>query len=521
MHRTVRTLFYGPMVLLSLLAFSGLWIATTHGQSNDPRYLMGTYLGGPNSDYGRAVAVDAQGFIYIAGDLFSPTFSGFDIPKAGGRDVLVLKLSPDGKEILAGAAVGSTSDDEVLDMVVTPAGEPILTVYPGENWPTTNALHTQPTRGNDGVLIKFDANLNEVFSTYTLVDLSNQGGQNIALDAQNNIYITGDRYVASAISRDLIIQKYSPDGQQLLFERIWDSDQTSEYGYAVAVRPDGSAFLTGVVSGDSNDFAVTPDAFQKICGRKLALGDGRGCDDDAFVVMLNPDGSTRYASYLGGNGSENGVDIAVDSQGGVVIVGATASQDFPTTSGALLPSCKLDNPDFGCYYDTFVTRFSPDGSSLAFSTYLNSNDPSSLDWTSRVVLDQSGNATILGRTSGELFPTQQPIQGNLVAVPCPLSIFTRFCYDTFITTLSPTGTLLFSTYLGGNDDESPEDIALGTDGSIYVTGSTDSPDYPVTPGARQTTASGGSDYFFSRIKLDNLPDTIDRPFRVNLPVVQH
>jgi hypothetical protein len=158
---------------------------------------------------------------------------------------------------------------------------------------------------------------------------------------------------------------------------------------------------------------------------------------------------------------------------------------------------------------------------IIYSTYLNSNDMESMDFTSQVVVDASGNATVVGRTSGQLFPTQHPIQSSLVATPCVLSAFTRFCYDTFITTLSPTGTLLFSTYLGGNDDEAPEDVTLGTDGSLYVVGSTESRDYPVAIGALQPTASGGSDFFLGRVKLNNLPDTIARPFSVGLPLIQH
>jgi hypothetical protein len=518
MNRSTRSFRYATLILISILAIGGALTLTAHGQTSDPRFLVSTYLGGPRSDYGRAVAVDAQGYIYIAGDLFSSTFSGLDIPKYGSRDILVLKLSPDGKEILAGASAGSTADDEVLDMVVTPAGEPILTVKPGAQWPTTNAINPQPTRGNEGVLIKFNAALDEIFSTYTLIDMSNQGGQNVGLDAQGNIYVTGDRYTPQTIARDLIIQKYSPDGQQLVYERIWDGDRNSEYGYAIDVQPDGSAYVTGVVSGDSNDF-ITPDALQKICGRKLALGADRSCDDDAFVAMLNPDGSTRYASYLGGNGGDKGIDIAVDPHGNVVIAGTTFSADFPTTGDALLSKCKTISTG-GCSYDTFVTRLSPNGQ-IIYSTYLNSNDSESMDFTAQVVVDASGNATVVGRTSGQLFPIHNPIQSSLAATPCVLSGFTRFCYDTFITTLSPSGTPIFSTYLGGNDDEAPEDVALGSDGSLYVVGSTESQNYPVTPNARQTSISGGSDFFFAHIKLDNLPDTIDRPFKAELPLVQH
>lgn len=514
---SVRLVHYGLILLLSVLALAGFAPVPAQAQVSDPRYLLGTYLGGSQSDYGRAVAVDAQGYIYLAGDTFSSTFSGFDLDRSGGRDVLVLKLSPDGSEVLDGTVIGSPADDEVIGMVVTPAGEPILSIMPGGDWPTQAAINPQPLRGNEGVLVKFDSHFNLVFSTYAHMHMVSGGGQNLAIDHNGTIYLTGDRFDGG---RDLIVQKYSPDGQHLFGEIVWNGDRTTEYGHGIAVGPDGSAYVTGVVSGDST-FPVTADAAQSICGRKLALGVDRSCDEDAFVVILTPEGRVRYASYLGGIGADQGVDIAVDALGGIVVVGTTFAPDFPTTEGALLPRCHVDNGS--CHYDTFVTRFHPDGS-VAYSTYLNSNDASSMDFTAQVVTDAAGNATVLGRTSGERFPLQQPIQSALDATPCVGSAFTRFCYDAFITTLSPDGVVRFSSYLGGNGDENPEGLALGSDGTLYVTGSTSSSNFPVTAGARQTSSSGGSDFFFARIRLDGLDPSLPSPsgdtaYRVYLSLV--
>jgi hypothetical protein len=348
--------------------------------------------------------------------------------------------------------------------------------------------------------------------------MSNQGGNNLDLDAQGNIYVTGDRYNATTTDRKMIVQKYSPDGQQLLREWVGSSGLPR----AIDVRPDGSAAITGVVDGSYDNFAPTDDAVQKICGVKLAGEVNRSCGDDAFVLMLNPDSSVRYASYLGGKAADQGVSIAADSQG-VVIVGSTDSTDFPTTAGAAIPRCQ-PNGD-ACYYDTFVTRLGADGH-IIYSTYLNSNDAESMDFTAQVVSDPAGNATVVGRTSGERFPLKLPVQDALQAVPC-VSAFTRFCYDTVITTFTPSGALRFSSYLGGSDDEAPEDVALGPDGSIYLVGSTESTNYPVLAGAIQTKASGGSDFFLSRVGLGDIPPPAPPPptppphraFNVALPML--
>ena len=105
-------------------------------------------------------------------------------------------------------------------------------------------------------------------------------------------------------------------------------------------------------------------------------------------------------------------------------------------------------------------------------------------------------------------------------------------YDTFITTLSPSGALLFNSYLGGNDDEEPQDVFLRPNGSIYLTGSTDSANYPVVEGARQPNYSGGSDYFLARIGLPGgstpnpnpqpnpTPNPAPQPFKLDMPLIQ-
>jgi Beta-propeller repeat len=497
-----------------------LWITVQptilRAQVSDPRYVLGTYLGGSQSDYGRAVAVDQQGNIYLAIDSFSSTFGGLDVPRIGGRDILILKLNPGGGEILTGSLIGTTADDQVVGLTVTPQGEPVLSAISDGAWPLQNALNSEPIYGNNGVLAKFNTNLELVFSTYANMTMVT-GGQNVALDAQGNIYLTGQRYNLSR--RDLIVQKYNSNGQQLLYERIWEwsDDSTSEIGRGIAVQPDGTAAISGEVSGYDSTFPVTSDAAQKICGRELALGNAQDCDEDALIVLLNPDGTTRYASYLGGNGDDRGVDIALDSLGGAVLVGTTFANDFPTTAGALKTKCHAIQ---ACYYDTFVARFDTNGK-ISYSTYLNSTDESALEFSAQVVAGANGSVTVLGYTSGQQFPIQQALQPALNAVPCIGSIFTRFCYDSFLTTFAPDGSVQFSSYLGGNGDDEPAALAYAPDGTLYLVGSTVSRDFPLTSNAQQRNLSGGSDVFLARMRLSGGGgNTPQLPYNVHLPLAQ-
>jgi hypothetical protein len=513
--KTTKIARTGLFFFAALLVWITLQPTALRAQIGDTRYLLGTYLGGSQSDYGRAVAVDQQGYVYLAIDSFSATFGGLDVPRIGGRDILILKLNPGGSEILTGTLIGTTADDRVVALTVTPQGEPILSALSDGAWPLQNALNSNPIYGNDGVLVKFNTDLGLIFSTYANMTMLDSG-QNVGVDAQGNIYLTGQRY--DLTRRDLIVQKYSPNGQQLLYERIWpwSADSTSEVGQGIAVQPDGTAAISGSVWGYDSTFPVTPDAAQAICGRELALGSDKDCDEDALLVILNPDGSTRYASYLGGNGDDRGVDIAIDSLGGAVLVGTTFANDFPTTAGALKPTCHATQD---CYYDTFVARFGSNGQ-ISYSTYLNSADEYALEFSAQVVAGANGTVTVLGYTSGQQFPIQQALQPALNAVPCVGSIFTRFCYDSFLTTFAPDGSVQFSSYLGGNGDDEPQALAYAPDGTLYLVGSTVSRDFPLTSNAQQRTLSGGSDVFLARMRFSGGGNSPQLPYHVHLPLAQ-
>lgn len=485
-----------------------------------------SYLGGASSDYGRAIAVDRQGYIYIAGHTFSNAMLGRTFGNSGSTDVIVLKFSPDGRTLLAGAVVGGTGSDEALDLAITAQGEPVVTVAPGnETFPLHRArLGAQPY-GNAGILLKLSADFKSlVFSTHTGFYLSNSTArQGLALDDAGNIYLTGEIYDAYYGARDLIVQKYSPDGQQLLLEKRWDNDSTAEYGAAIALDGNGRMYLTGYVNAFQSTFAVTPDALQAVCGVERAGDTGRSCGDDAFLIILEPNGAVRYASYLGGYAGDHGVDIDLDGQGNIYIVGTTGSADFPTTSGVPLSDCQAD-PSLGdCYYDIFVTKFAPDGKQVLYSTYLNSNDRNSKDFPAGIDVDAAGNATIAGYTAGESFPVFNPLQGTLNSAPCLDGWESRLCFDVFVATLAPNGAQTFGTYLGAPLDERTYDITLGGDGSIYVTGEAKGPNFPVTANAIQSNLRGGSDMFLTRISGANNgggnPPPPAGTYRVNLSLI--
>jgi Beta-propeller repeat len=201
---------------------------------------------------------------------------------------------------------------------------------------------------------------------------------------------------------------------------------------------------------------------------------------DAFVLKLNSAGTAIvYSTYLGGSSAGAGYAIAVDAAGNAYVAGETVSSDFPTTPGAFRTT-----PPSG---DTgFVAKLNATGSALIYSTYLGG---SGRDYAEGIAIDGAGNAYVMGVTASSDFPTTS---GAFQTV------FGGGGGDAYVSKLNPAGSaLVYSTYLGGSGSEgSYNGIAVDASGNAYLTGSTNSTNFPTTSGAFQTAFAGGSNNGF-------------------------
>ncbi len=223
-----------------------------------------------------------------------------------------------------------------------------------------------------------------------------------------------------------------------------------EKGVAIAVDDTGSAVITG--NTRSVDFP-TANAIQSTAPQ----------GDDHFVAKLNPTGSALvYATYLGGTEAEgfNQGAVALDTSGNAYVAGNTHSPDFPTTAGSFQPNNNNPNQGFTSF-DGYVVKLSSTGT-LVYSTYLGG---SFFDGIYAIDVDAQGNAYVTGTTQSGNFPLQNPIQSAQ--------------NDGFVTKLNAAGSaLVYSTYLGGNGFDIPVSIAVDGSGNAYVTGLTESSDFP-------------------------------------------
>ena len=427
---------------------------------------------------------------------------------------------------------GGNSLDYAYAVAVDQARNTYITGSTGSaNFPIGSALQGSLHGSVDVFVTKINATgTARIYSTY----LGGGGvdtGAGIAVDRQGNAYITGnagsfDFPMKGAVqgtwggSGDAFLTKLNASGSALVYSTYLGGNAT-DYGTAVALDPAGNAYIVGVTF--STNFP-TANPFQS----------SKGAQQDAFVAKINPAGSAWvYATYLGGNGVDEGYAIAADSSGNAYVTGYTASTNFPLQSAirnsnaatvdgfvtkinpagsALVYSTYLggsatdygtaiavdstgsayvggitQSTDFpvasaaqtklGGVDDGFVAKFAANGASLTYSTYLGGG---SSDDLYALAIDQAGNAWVTGRTNSSDFPLNNALQA------------TRFAFDMFVTEISAAGSArLFSTFLGGSGSESGRGIAVDSVGNVHIAGEGTSTDFPVV-NAFQTANGGGA-----------------------------
>ncbi|MEW6733830.1 MAG: SBBP repeat-containing protein [Acidobacteriota bacterium] len=464
----------------------------------DPVLIYSTYLGGNNSENAPGsqgeITVDSLGNAYITGSTLSvnfpiasavySTYSGAGEGNFGG-DAFITKLNPAGRPIFS-TFLGGSNDDHGNDIAIDTNGNIYITgATISTNFPIKDAIQPANAGSMDIFITKLSSAGNAlIYSTY-LGGSNYDRGYSIAVDSAYGAYISGgtksnDFPRVNARQPDYggvldgFVAKLHPTGSALIYSTYMGGSAFDEC-YGIAIDSDGNAYITG--STMSADFDVSDYWFQPHFGG----------NQDAFVFKLSPLGARSYSTFLGGSDDEDGMSIAVDSLGYAYVTGNTKSDNFPVQNAV--------QGARAAGYDAFVTKLVPSGSTLAYSTYLGGNG---YDFGRDIIVDSSGNAYVSGNTSSNNFPlTGMPLQttfGGMADI---------YGGDVFIIELTPTGSeLLYSSYLGGSNDESGSGIAVTPNGIVYVTGYTTSTNFP-TANPFQSANAGNMDGFVVRLNLAN------------------
>ncbi len=318
----------------------------------------------------------------------------------------------------------------------------------------------------------------------------------IAVDSTGAAYITG--WTASSdfpisagayngtftgggsSNSDIFVTKLNPGGASIAYSTYIGGSE-DDLANAIAIDTNGNAYVTGeTYSPNFPTVSAYQGSCSSTCSSSLA---------DAFLFVLGPDGSALlYSTYFGGNGIDRGFGVAVSGSNAYVYgqtIAAGQTENFPTTTGAYQTAYGGGNSD------AFVAEFNTATSgtaSLVYSTYLGGSGDEDYngngDSTRKggIAIDSSGDAWVTGFTTGS-FPTTAG--AYLTTFQGGGSVTNS---DAFVTELNPTGTgLVYSTYFGGSGDDLGYGIAVDSSNNVYITGSTSSPNLPVTSTAFQGT----------------------------------
>jgi hypothetical protein len=265
------------------------------------------------------------------------------------------------------------------------------------------------------------------------------------------------------------------------YSTLLSGSNSSTLGSAIAVDTAGNTYIVGIT--DASDFPTTASAFQKT--KASTTG-------NAFVTKLNSTGTALvFSTYLGGSGVSGKLDtatgVAVDSSGDVYITGSTPSTDFPIKTQSAYQVVNNGTPG-----NCFLTKLDPTGSTLLYSSYLGG---SGNDGCTAIALDSNGNAYVTGSATSTTFPITPGTAIQTAGQSAGLAFVSRFD-----TTLSGTQSLVYSTLLGGTSANQGTGIAVDASFNAYITGQTNSTDFPVTTGAFQSALKGTvGNAFVSRV----------------------
>jgi len=369
------------------------------------------FLGGSRQDWGTGIAFDRDGTACITGYTESPDFPATEGAcqgsHAGGFDAFVARLNPAGTELVYATFLGGSGQDWGTGIAVDADGNACITGYTeSPDFPATEgACQGSHAGGFDAFVAKLNPAGTELVYTTFLGGSKYDCGKGIAVDGDGNACITGytwsvDFPVTIGTCQedhlggfDAFVAKLNYDGTKLVYATFLGGTGDDE-GHDIALDGDGNVCITGVTR--SVDFPATERACQI-----SHLG-----GFDAFVAKLNYDGTKLvYATFLGGAGNDYGRGIAADVFGNVFITGDTNSTDFYVTEGALQGS-------HAGGFDAFVAELDPDGTELAYATFLGGTAP---EYGFKIASDERGFACITGYTESCDFPSTDGIYTGGIA----------------------------------------------------------------------------------------------------------
>jgi PKD repeat protein len=462
----------------------------------DPTVNYVTYFGKTGTDYSYTTGIDPSGNAIIAGYTYSAdlpvTTGAYQTSRPYSYCGYVTKMNANGNGLVFCTYLGaSASYNYIYGCGSDQYGNTYVSGYTAaSNFPVTSgAFQTTMSTSPDIFVTKLNTTgTGLIYSTFL-------GGNNsdyvygMYVDKDGYAYMTGYTYstnfpVSSGAyktsppysgSANVYVTKLNPTGTALAMSSYLGGTSSTSYGYAISADPDGNPYVTGYTY--ATNFPTTSGAYKTTTTYTPAN----------FVTKFNASGtSLLYSTFIPASNSTFAYGICVNSNGEAAITGYTYATDFPITAGALQTTISTTP-------DAFVLKLNSTGSGLVFSTYLGGT---STDYGRGIATDATGNIYVAGYDYSTNFPGITPDGYQKVLSTTP---------DAFFTALSPTGSLLYGTFIGGTSSDLAYYygcVAANSLNQVAVGGYTSSTNFPVTAGAYQTTASTTPDAWVAKFQFD-------------------
>jgi hypothetical protein len=438
-----------------------------------------TRMGG----WGAGIAVDSAGDVVITGWTSPAEFAihAALMPiAASAQPAFVAKIDSTGTRLLWSTFLGGSGGGEFGNAVAVDSSRNVYVVgytYAAD-FPIVGGFKTTLTgQGPDGYVVKIEPGGSRILWSSYLGGSAGDIPRGVAVDAQSNVYIAGytnstDFPVVGSGSKpfgggnsDAFVLRVNAAGSNVVWSTCLGGT-SDDLAYGIALDGSANVYVTGETY--SADFPLV-----------AGLGRPFGGSKDSFIAKFTKAGARSWVSLLGGISDDTGLAVAATSDGHAVVAGVTYSGDFPL-AGA------IDSTMSGGG-DAFISKLNPSGTALDWSTYLGGQAGPANDYANAVCLDPDGNIYVTGETLALDFPlTPGAFDASTVGS------------DAFVTKIAASGAqVLWSSYLGGSLQDVGRGIAIDSARNVYVTGDTQSADFPLV-GAINSTL-GYLDAFVAKI----------------------
>ena len=451
--------------------------------------IYSTFVGGNSEDKGSDIMLDSDNNAYIAGSTESADFptspDSYDTEYNGEGDVVVFKLDANGSSLAYSTYIGGSNHEDGIGMALDDEGNVYITGWTlSFDFPTTSEAYDKYFNGIQDIFVfKLNPDGSDLlYSTY--IGGSNaEDGFDITIDNEGNAYITGwtlsfdfpttigafdNTYNGNF---DTFVVKLNEDGSSIIFSTFFGGYETDR-GLAIEVDDDKNVFVAGASS--SPNCPTTNGAYDNT----------HNGENDAVIFKMNSEGSSLiYSTFVGTSERDSAIDITIDKMGCAYVIGSTSSDIFPTTSGC------YDNTYNG-EGDSFALKLNDDGSSLIFSTFIGG---SNWDPAGRLVINPSGDIIITGFTQSPDFP---------ITTHAYDTSYNGGWMDVFLLQLNSDGSYLeYSTFIGGMNDDKGIGVDISTEMDVYITGSTNSDNFPIAGEAYDSSYNGDGDIFVLQMDI--------------------